>query len=108
LISFIGAIFSRLKGCRFIYWVMDLNPDEAIVAGWLNERSFIARMLQRMSVFSLKQSDVIIVLDRFMKDRIAESNAPVAGMSWFQAPIDGTAAVSMARVAAPSRVGRCT
>ncbi len=30
LISFVGALFARLKGGRFVFWVMDLNPDEAI------------------------------------------------------------------------------
>src|SRR3982751_5694764 len=35
LISFIGALFAKVKGGRFYFWVMDLNPDEAIAAGWL-------------------------------------------------------------------------
>src|SRR4030081_2143701 len=30
LISFLGALFVRIKGGRFFFWVMDLNPDEAI------------------------------------------------------------------------------
>ena len=39
LISFIGAGYARLRAARFFYWVMDLNPDEAIAAGWLRENS---------------------------------------------------------------------
>jgi hypothetical protein len=76
LISFVGALFARLKRCRLIYWVMDLNPDEAIVAGWLNERSLVARLLQRMSLFSLRQSEAIVVLDRFMKERVLAKGIP--------------------------------
>ena len=39
LISLLGALFVKLKGGRFIFWVMDLNPDEAIAAGWLTPDS---------------------------------------------------------------------
>jgi colanic acid biosynthesis glycosyl transferase WcaI len=35
LISLLGSLFVRFKGGKFFFWVMDLNPDEAIAAGWL-------------------------------------------------------------------------
>ncbi len=70
LVSFLGAWLARLRRCRFFYWVMDLNPDEAIAANWLNAGSFAARVLERMSLFSFKQANRIIALDRFMQDRI--------------------------------------
>lgn len=70
LISFIGAWLARWRGSRFYYWVMDFNPDEAIAAGWLRADSFVGRVLERMSRFSLRRSERIIALDRFMRDRI--------------------------------------
>jgi colanic acid biosynthesis glycosyl transferase WcaI len=70
LISYLGALFVRGKGGRFVFWVMDLNPDEAIVAGWLRTDSFVARTLERMLRYSLHQADTVIVLDKFMKKRI--------------------------------------
>ena len=70
LISFIAAWLARLRGSRFVYWVMDFNPDEAIAAGWLRPGSFAARLLDRMSRFSLRRAHKIIALDRFMRDRI--------------------------------------
>ena len=48
LISFLGALFVRLKGGKFFFWVMDLNPDEAIAAGWLKPDSLAARVLSRL------------------------------------------------------------
>jgi len=33
LISVLGAIFAAARNARFVFWVMDLNPDEAIAAG---------------------------------------------------------------------------
>jgi colanic acid biosynthesis glycosyl transferase WcaI len=70
LISFLASLFVTLKGGRFCFWVMDLNPDEAIAAGWLREDTFVARVLKRMLKHSLNQADQTIALDRFMKDRI--------------------------------------
>lgn len=71
LISFIGAWRAKLWGARFGYWVMDMNPDEAIAAGWLRADSFVTRLLEKMSRFSFGRSNCIIALDRFMRDRIA-------------------------------------
>ena len=70
LISFLGALLSRLRGGRFYYWVMDFNPDEAIAAGWLRADSPAAKILESFSRFSLRQATGIIALDRFMRDRI--------------------------------------
>ena len=70
LISFLAALFVKLKGGRLCFWVMDLNPDEAIAAGWLDERSATARLLQRMLRYSFRVANRTIVLDRFMHDRV--------------------------------------
>ena len=72
LISVIAACYATLRRCRFVYWVMDLNPDEAIAAGWLRQSSLLAWMLNRLSEFSLRRADAIVVLDRFMRQRITD------------------------------------
>jgi glycosyltransferase involved in cell wall biosynthesis len=70
LISFLAACFTRLRGGKFVYWVMDLNPDEAIAAGWLNANSFAGNFLERISRFSFRSAKKIIALDHFMRERI--------------------------------------
>jgi hypothetical protein len=70
LISFLGALFTQLRGGKFFFWVMDLNPDEAIAAGWLRRDSLTTRILTSFLNYSLLHSERIIVLDRFMKQRI--------------------------------------
>jgi colanic acid biosynthesis glycosyl transferase WcaI len=70
LISFIGALFTKIKGGRFYFWVMDLNPDEAIAAGWLKETSATSKALQAMLRYGLRRAEKVIVLDRFMKERV--------------------------------------
>jgi len=77
LISALGALFASMKGGRFIFWIMDLNPDEAIAAGWLREGSYSARVLESALRYSAHAADRVIVLDRFMRDRIiAKGLAP--------------------------------
>lgn len=75
LISFLAALFVKFKGGSFCFWVMDLNPDEAIAAGWLRERSLVARLFQWMLCFSVKHASRIVVLDRFMRDRVLAKGA---------------------------------
>jgi putative colanic acid biosynthesis glycosyltransferase WcaI len=70
LISFIGALFVQISGGKFFFWVMDLNPDEAVAAGWLNPNSLTTRWLDRLLRYSLRHSERVIVLDRFMKQRV--------------------------------------
>lgn len=70
LVSVIAAGYSRLRRAKFCYWIMDLNPDEAVAAGWLNPNSLAARWLERFSRFSLNQAASVVVLDKFMQERI--------------------------------------
>ena len=76
LISLLGALFVKLKGGRFVFWAMDLNPDEAIAAGWLNKDSATAKVLSGLMNFSLRTADDIVVLDRFMRARIIDKSIP--------------------------------
>lgn len=76
LISFLGALFVQLRGGKLLFWVMDLNPDEAFVAGWLSESTIVARFLKFCLQYSLRVADRTIVLDRFMKQRIVAKDIP--------------------------------
>jgi putative colanic acid biosynthesis glycosyltransferase WcaI len=76
LISWLGAWFTRFKGGRMIFWVMDLNPDEAIAAGWLKPESLTARLLGGLLKISLRRAEKIVVLDRFVKQRLRAKGVP--------------------------------
>jgi len=70
LICMLAALLARLKAGRFVFWVMDLNPDEAIAAGWLMSGSRTERLLETFLRFSLTSATNVVVLDRFMKERV--------------------------------------
>ena len=72
LISCLASWFTRLKGGRMIFWVMDLNPDEAIAAGWLKPDSLTAKLLRGLLRSSLRHADKIVVLDH--GEKIAEGS----------------------------------
>ncbi|MEP6714495.1 MAG: glycosyltransferase family 4 protein [Terriglobia bacterium] len=70
LVAFIASLFATWKGGRLVYWVMDLNPDEAVAAGWLREGSATAKVLAAISQYTFRRSARIITLDRFMTARV--------------------------------------
>src|SRR6185369_8924712 len=76
LISALGAFLVRVKGGKFVFWVMDLNPDEAIAAGWLRQDSRAGRLLSAVLQYSLNRSDALIALDRFMAQRLIAKGVP--------------------------------
>ncbi len=75
LIGYVAALFVRLKGGRLVYWVMDLNPDQAIAAGWLKRSSAPARLFDWMLRFTLRHAACTVVLDRFMQEKVLARGA---------------------------------
>lgn len=70
MLSFIGAFVAKLKGIKFGYWTMDLQPELAIEAGYIKKGSISANILTFMGNYVFRNSQLIITLDRFMKDYI--------------------------------------
>lgn len=70
LLSFIGVLMARIKGMKFCYWTMDLQPELAIQAGYLKQGSFSERGLTWMGNYIFRHSDLILTLDRFMAEHI--------------------------------------
>jgi colanic acid biosynthesis glycosyl transferase WcaI len=76
LISWLGSWMVPRKARALLFWAMDLNPDEAIAAGWLRERSFSGRILAALQMRSMRRAAGIVALDRFMKDRMIGKGLP--------------------------------
>jgi colanic acid biosynthesis glycosyl transferase WcaI len=52
------------------YWVMDLNPDQAVALGLVGKDSAIARLLSWMNRAALKRASDVVVLDHHMAERV--------------------------------------
>ena len=81
LIALAALGLARLWRGRFVYWVMDLNPDQATAAGWLRAGSRTAQFLEWLSRLTLERADRVIALDRFMFARLRAKGVSPARMS---------------------------
>jgi hypothetical protein len=91
LIGVLAALFVRIKGGALVSWIMDLNPDEAVAAGALRGNSLVAGGLSRLLSFSLSASPGVVVMDRFMRDRVLSKGVPATRVSilppWAHSPV---------------------
>ncbi len=78
LISFLAALMVPIKARKLLFWSMDLNPDEAVAAGWLRRGSWPARLLDVLMVYSMRRADRVVALDRFMQRRIQAKDIDTA------------------------------
>lgn len=76
LISSLGTGVAALKGGRVVPWIMDLNPDEAVAAGWLKQGGLTERILSALQGWSFRHAAGIVVLDRFMAQRLRAKGLP--------------------------------
>jgi colanic acid biosynthesis glycosyl transferase WcaI len=70
LISSLGTVMALLKGGQVVPWVMDLNPDEAVAAGWLKQGKLPERFMSAIQNWTFSKAATIVALDRFMADRL--------------------------------------
>jgi colanic acid biosynthesis glycosyl transferase WcaI len=70
LIGIVAVIAHIFRGVPLAYWAMDLNPDQLIALGKLKATSPAARFLEATNRLVLRESALIVALDRFMAQRL--------------------------------------
>jgi len=70
LCGFAAGLGRALRGIPFMYWVMDLNPDQLIVLGKTKDGSLTVRVSNALQRFVLKRAAHVVPLDRFMAERV--------------------------------------
>ncbi|MEI6456010.1 MAG: glycosyltransferase family 4 protein [bacterium] len=70
LMPVFGIFIARIKGIKFLYWTMDLQPELSVVSGLLGKKSIMAKLLQKMGDYVFHHADRIITLDGYMADHI--------------------------------------
>lgn len=68
--GFGGRVLGFLRGVAYVWWVMDINPDQMVRSGRISERSFAARAFDWLNRQTIRGARSVIVLDRFMRDTI--------------------------------------
>jgi hypothetical protein len=75
LLSFIGVIIAKWKKIKFVYWVMDLQPELSISSGLIKKDSLTARLFTFFGNYIIKHSNKVISLDRFMTNYLLSRGA---------------------------------
>jgi glycosyltransferase involved in cell wall biosynthesis len=65
-----ALLVSRLRRAPLTLWVMDLNPDQLVVLGLVSPRHPVVRLFDWLNRRVLSRARDVIVLDRFMADRV--------------------------------------
>jgi len=67
-----GVALSRLRRVPLLFWVMDVNPDQAVVTGAISRHSLPARLLEASNRTAAERSATVVLLDRYMMSRLSE------------------------------------
>lgn len=70
LASLAGLAIAALKHAKIKYWILDLNPDQAVALGVMSPTSFPVRMFDALNRFILRRASDVVVPDRFMAARV--------------------------------------
>lgn len=70
LASLAALAISFLRSAPIKYWVMDLNPDQAVALGAVSAGSLAVRAFNWLNRRVLGRAESVIVLDRFMAERV--------------------------------------
>jgi colanic acid biosynthesis glycosyl transferase WcaI len=68
--SVAAVVIAGVRAVPLKYWVMDLNPDQLVALGLARQTSLGARLLDRLNRLVLGRASDVVVLDRFMADRV--------------------------------------
>jgi len=73
----VGWLISVLRGTPFNFWVMDLNPDQAIAQGIVSETSIPAKVFDWLNRRLLNRATAVIAMDRFMVKNLEKKVSPL-------------------------------
>ena len=65
-----AVTIGMLRRASIKFWVMDLNPDQLVALGVIGATSLAARVFDALNRLILRRAADVIVLDRFMADRV--------------------------------------
>ena len=70
MIGIVALLANWFRGVPIAYWAMDLNPDQLIAMGKMRSNSIVAHILESANRLILRNSSLVVALDRFMANRL--------------------------------------
>jgi colanic acid biosynthesis glycosyl transferase WcaI len=68
--SLVGLLIAAVRRVPLVFWVMDINPDEAVALGLVSPRSPLVWLFNRLNRAALRRAHSVVTLDRFMAERL--------------------------------------
>lgn len=65
--SLAAVTISAFRKIKIVYWVMDINPDQAIILGLFGKDSIRVKIFNRLNRLTLNRAEEIVTLDEDMK-----------------------------------------
>ncbi|MEE2887459.1 MAG: glycosyltransferase family 4 protein [Planctomycetota bacterium] len=68
--TIVAWLLALVRRAPYTFWVMDINPDQAVILGKVKEDGLLVRMFEAFNRRSLKRATRVVVLDRLMAERM--------------------------------------
>lgn len=67
-----AIVISKLRRVPYTFWVMDINPDQAIALGKIHPDALSTRLQEHLMRSTLRHAARVVPLDRFMRERLEQ------------------------------------
>jgi colanic acid biosynthesis glycosyl transferase WcaI len=68
--AFAAMVIAMVRRVPITYWLMDLNPDQAVALGKVSQRSRLVWAMKWLNRRIFSRAAAVVVLDRFMAERV--------------------------------------
>lgn len=66
----VGLALRGLRRVPFVFWAMDINPDQIVAMGRLEANAWPVRLFERLIRATLRRAAHVVALDAFMSQRL--------------------------------------
>jgi len=67
-----ALVIAAIRRVPIVYWVMDINPDQAVALGAVKSDSLVVRLFDTLNRAILARAHAVVALDRFMAARLEQ------------------------------------
>lgn len=78
-----AMIIAAIRRVPIVYWVMDINPDQAVELGVVKDNSMAVKVFNALNRAILARAHTVVTLDRFMAARLVRKRDVVRKLAVF-------------------------
>lgn len=78
MVGFVAVALSLVCGKKFIWWVMDINPDQTVQSGNIRKTSIFVKLFELLNKHTLQRASQVITLDDHMAKSLVTKLSPAS------------------------------